>query len=455
MLGLQGPFVWVILCPKDNPHQREKFTSSLLFLLTVCSASVIETPMSNIRTLLPRRYIQAGFFFALGVILLALIALFAKRFTEATLAVSTPFAVGLMLALLLDPLADKLMKHGLSRIAASGLVFGIFLLLIIGFGWLAIPALIGEATALAQNGPTYIAGLQGTVNHFLAAHHKIGPVKMPANFGQLTSQISERASGLLQEAGGSIGTFLIGSATFLIQCILTLIITFYFLVDIDRLRARLFYLAPEKWRSMMGHIGSDVGGVFSDYLRGLLIVCALYGASTIALLYGLSLFHHSLAQYALLVGAAAGVLYAVPYLGSFTTALVTFLVAFAAAAGDHQSGLAFGAIAVGASLVVNQIFDNVVTPRVVGGGVGLHPVLALFALVIGGELFGIAGMLLSVPIAGSIQAILFRLYPRLTQPTPNPFLVVQGVPLDNKESAKILEGDESVTAKRQEAEKAN
>lgn len=408
----------------------------------------------NSRNPAPRRYIQAGFYFSLGILLLTVLALVARRFAEATLSVISPFAVGLVLALLLDPLADNLMKRGLSRMAASGIVFGIFLFLIVGIGWISIPALIGQASNLAQNGPTYISGLQSSVNHFLAAHPKIGPVKMPANFSQLTTQVSAQASGFLQKAGGSIGTFLIGSATFVVQLILTLIIAFYFLVDIDRLRARLFYLAPEKWRGMMGHIGSDVGGVFSDYLRGLLIVCALYGITTIGLLYGLSLFHHSLAQYALLVGAAAGILYAVPYLGSFTTAVVTFVVAFAAATGDHQSGLVFGGIAVGATLVVNQVFDNVVTPRVVGGGVGLHPILALFALVIGGELFGIAGMLFSVPIAGSIQAILFRLYPRLTKPTPQPFLTVQGVPSDGKESTKIFQGDDSVTAENQDAEKA-
>ena len=409
--------------------------------------------MLNFRHLTPRLSLQAGFYFSLGAALLMLLALVARRFAEATLAVSAPFVIGLVLALLLDPLADRLMKRGLSRTAASGLVFGVFLLLIVGIGWFTIPALIGEAKALVENGPIYIAGLQDAVNKFLAAHHKIGPVKMPANFAQLTSQVSAQVSGFLQLAGGSIGTFLIGSATLLVQLVLALIIAFYFLVDIDRLRARLFYLAPEKWRSMMGHVGGDVGGVFSDYLRGLLIVCALYGVSTIGLLYGLSVFHHSLAQYALLVGAAAGVLYAVPYLGSLTTALVTFVVAFAAATGDHQNGLAFGGIAVAATLAVNQVFDNIVTPRVVGGGVGLHPVLALFALVIGGELFGIWGMLLSVPIAGSIQAILFRLFPRLTQPTPQTFLSVQGVPPNSKESAKILEGDDSVTAERQAAEK--
>jgi hypothetical protein len=65
-------------------------------------------------------------------------------------------------------------------------------------------------------------------------------------------------------------------------------------------------------------------------------------------------------------------LYAVPYVGALVTALITFLVGFAA------GGAAFGGIAAGSVVVLNQVFDNVVTPRVVGGGVGLHPVAAVF-----------------------------------------------------------------------------
>ena len=401
----------------------------------------------------PRDYVRAGFYLALGIVLLAVAALIVRRFGEATLAVITPFALGLTLALLLDPLVQKLLRRGLGRMPATALVFAGFLLVIAGIGWLTVPSLINQAGDLAQNGPKYISGLQDYTNKFLATHHKIGPVKLPDNFDEITQQLSGRASALVQDAGGKIVTFLLGSATVVIQLILTLIIAFYFLSDIDRLRARLFYLAPEKSRKMMAQVGGDVGGVFSDYLRGLLIVCALYGVFTIGLLYGLSLAHHSLARYALLVGAAAGVLYAVPYLGAFSTALITFVVSFAAATADHQSGLAFGGIALAATLLLNQVFDNVVTPRVVGGGVGLHPILALFSLVIGGELFGIWGMLLSVPIAGSIQAILFRVYPRLTTPTPPPFLLAQGVAPDEGESAKVLEGDQSVTAEKHQEER--
>ena len=405
-------------------------------------------------TLPPRDYMRAGFYLALGVVLLVLLALVVRRFAEATLAVLAPFAVGLIFALLLDPLADKLTKRGLGRTPAVGLVFAAFLLVIVGIGWLTIPALIAQATDLSQNGPTYIVGLQEHAQHFLDTHHKIGPVKLPKPMDLLTQQFSGRASAFLSQAGGHVVAVLVGSATFVIQTVLTLIITFFLLLDLGRLRARLFYLAPERSRSMMRDMGRDIMGVFSDYLRGLTIVCALYGATTVGLLYALSILHHPLAHYALLVGVAAGILYAIPYLGSTATALVTFLVAFAAATADHASGLAFGGIAVAATLILNQVFDGVVTPRVVGGGVGLNPIMAIFALVIGGELFGIWGMLFSVPLAGSIQAILFRLYPKLTTPTPPTLLTAQGVALDEKESAKVLEGDQSVTIQRQQDEKA-
>ena len=398
-----------------------------------------------------RDMIRSGFYFALGVVLLALLAVAVRRFAEATLAVLTPFAVGLVLALLLDPLARRLMRRGMGRTPAAGLVFGVFLLLLVGLGWLAIPALISQAGDLAQNGPSYISGLRDYTNKFLQAHQKIGPLTTPS-FDQLTQQLSGRASDLIQQASGRVVGFLVGSATFVVQMILTLIVAFYFLADLDRLRARLFFLAPEKSRPMMSQVGGDVGGVFSDYLRGLLIVCSLYGVATVALLYGLSVVHHPMARYALLVGAAAGVLYAVPYVGAFSTALVTFLVAFAAATADGASGLVFGGVALGVTLALNQVFDNVVTPRVVGGGVGLNPILSLFALVIGGELFGIWGMLLSVPVAGSIQAILVRVSPKLRRPTPPPFLRAQGVAPGDGESPKVMEGEQSESARRQREE---
>ena len=329
------------------------------------------------------------------------------------------------------------------RNAAAGMIFLLLILILIGTLSLVVPALVGQASALAANAPKFIATLRDNVMAFTHTHPKIGPVKLPQKWDTLTTQVSTQSSALLQKYTSRFTDYLLGSVSLIVDFILTLIIAFYFLIDLDRLRARLYYLAPAAWRVPMKRYSRDVGGVFYDYLRGLLIVCALYGAATIIVLYGLSIFHHGLAQYALLVGVVAGFLYAVPYLGSASTMVITFLVAFA------TGGAGFGGIAIVLTIILNQVFDYVVTPRVVGGGVGLHPIISLFSLTLGGALFGLTGLLLSVPIAASIQVILFRLYPTLKTPTSPDFLRREGVPPDQETATKVMEGKES--AQQEEA----
>jgi hypothetical protein len=124
---------------------------------------------------------------------------------------------------------------------------------------------------------------------------------------------------------------------------------------------------------------------------------------------------------------------------------VTFVVGFAT--GDFG----FGLLAVLSTLVVNQTFDNVIAPKVVGGGVGLNPVLAIFSLTLGGCLFGFWGLLFSVPIAASIQVILFRLFPKMTKPTPVSFLRAHGVPPGHGASSKIM--SDAPTAMKEQMEK--
>ncbi len=316
----------------------------------------------------PGDWLKIGFYFALGVVLLLVVAVIVRSLLTATLAVITPFILGLALALLLDPLVNKIeAATKMPRGVVAGLVFLVLLLIVIGAISLLVPALVAQATNLVQNGPHYIDELgrhvNGVLHKILLKHPKLG---VPKNMNALLASVSGRVTGLLQSSWGKIGSFLIGSATMLVELVLSLIITLFLLIDLKRLRARLMFLMPERWRRPAKLMSSDIGGVFSDYVRGLLIVCALYGAFTIVLLYGLSLFHHSLASYALLVGTIAGVLYSVPYVGSFSTSLLIFVVGFI------SGGAGFGVVAVGSSLVLNQVFDNIVTPKVVGGGVGLH-----------------------------------------------------------------------------------
>ena len=393
------------------------------------------TPVGHAYTY--KDWTRIGFFAAMGVALFAVLALAVQHLWEAALQMATPFIVALAFALLLDPVVDRLERSGMRRGFAVLVVFLVFVGVIAGLLSLAMPALINQAQDLMRNGPVYIQRLRIETNGFLHSHPRILGIKLPKNFDTLFGPISDRASQMVSGSAGKVTSYLLSSIEALLQTVITLIVTFYLLLDIDRLRARLFYLTPERWRKVIDVVGKDIGGVVSSYLRGLLIVSALYGAATFLLLLGMGLVHHELYSYALIVGFVGGLLYTIPYVGPLLTGVITFLVCFA------SGGVSFGGAGILVTLILNQIFDNVIAPRILGGGVGLNPVLSIFALTLGGTLFGLWGLLLSVPIAASIQAILFRFFPKLTTQTPPVFLRAQGVRPGDGDSAEILKGEDA------------
>lgn len=371
------------------------------------------------------------------MVLLAMLCLLIWHVSLAALAIILPFVFAAIFAHLLDPVVDRLERMHLSRGMAVFAVFGIFVLILVAIGVYGVPTLVAQITDLVEKAPEYQAKLQKMADNFLSQHQRqqfLG-FKLSKDTKSLMEQYNIKNPYSLRESSAKVTSFLVGSVSTLFEVIVTLIVTFYLLMDIDRLRARFIYLLPERARAPMSQYSKDIGGVFAEYLRGLMIVSALYGIVTMLIFFGMSLVHPSMASYALLIGVVGGILYIIPYIGPLVTAIITFFIAFAA--GD----LSFGLIGVGLTLVLNQVFDNVLVPRIIGGGVGLHPVASIFALTLGGAMFGLWGLLLSVPIAASIQVILFRLYPRLTTPTPPAFLRAQGVPLDEPKIARVFEGD--------------
>ena len=260
--------------------------------------------------------------------------------------------------------------------------------------------------------------LRSQADQWLVEHRSVGPLRLPPNLAAIQAEYSAQASQLLQQASRRAADIIVGSISTALTIALSLIIGFYLLMDFDRLRMRFFHLLPSEARGGVLQTITDVGAVFGSYVRGMSSIAAVYGLVAIVLFFGLgTIFNMGLRSYALLLGVMAGVLYPIPFLGPITTTLVATAVA-----------LATGATPVAAIVVLvvvqvqNFIFDNLVVPRVVGKSVGLHPLVTIFALLLGGQLFGLLGMLLSVPIAASIQKLLIRLYPHLGEATP---MVVQ------------------------------
>ena len=203
------------------------------------------------------------------------------------------------------------------------------------------------------------------------------------------------ASSLLQSTFARASSFFGGALGFVVTWALFPIFAFFFLRDFDVGKARLFDLVPHRWRGDALETYRGVDGKMAAFVRGQFILCC-----TLAVLYSLGLGLFTDIDLAVLVGVLSGLLFVVPYLGTF----------FGLLAGTSLALLKFGVsvevVKVWAVFVVVQGVEGAfLTPKIVGDSVGLHPVVVMLALVIGGNLFGFLGILLAVPVAAALQVV--------------------------------------------------
>lgn len=350
-------------------------------------------------------------------ILAALVAMmwFLWRISE----VLPPFVVSVALALLLDPVLDRLQQRGLPRWAAVTLAFGLFMALFFGVLAYIVPLAIGQVADLLKNLDLYSARLQSAVGDLLERNESVlRRLNLPVSLHELQQQYGGQLTGWLQLLLQRAFVSLQISAGMLGWVLVVPIVTLYLLIDLDRIHRRLIHLVPPQHREAASVTARKVGNVFSAYLRGLTGICVAYGAMLILVLgFGFRL------PYALILGIVGAVLYAVPYLGQMALLVSGCIVAWASGHNaTYVGGVAIALVAIG------QLFDQLVTPRVVGRQVGLHPVLGLFALMVGGHLFGLGGMVLAVPVAACLRVVLIDLYPRLGEALPDALPAVENNP---------------------------
>ncbi len=322
-----------------------------------------------------------------------------------------PFLIAFVIAWLLDPLLDRLQKRGVRRIVAVLAIYGCFLIAFTAAIFYLVPAVIDQAKQFGGDFPRYSARFQQYASGLMDQHHDtLVRLKLPTTLQELFSKYGDQVNAQIRIGVNAATRFITSSLSKALWFILIPIIAFYVLLDIDRMRAKAVLLVPERARPRTVEVFSRVNLVFSNYVRGQLVVCLLFGLVTTV---ALELFH---LKYGIILGLLSGVLYAVPYLGAILTTLLVFLVGLA----TYPHGVGQALWPTMATFVLNQfIFDPIVTPRVVGKSVGLHPVLSLFALLSGGQLFGLVGMILAVPVAASIQEVVFEFCPEL-KPEPRP-----------------------------------
>ena len=310
----------------------------------------------------------------------------------------TPLAAAFVIAYLLDPLIDRLERIGVRRRFGILLVLGLAGVAVLAVLLLGIPRLAREISSLAERMPLYLERLVTVGVPELEA--RLG-VQLPGTLEELLGDLR----GVELSALGAFRDVLLGTLSTVTGTLGTLvgllvipILAYYLLVEFDQVMRRVGEWIPRRQRAYVIEKAHTADRLISGFLRGQLLVAAILGA-----LYALG-FGVIGIDLAIGVGLLAGVMALVPYLGSAVAVSVSSLLCVL------EFGFDWHLVAVlGWYLFVQNLEGFVLTPRIVGGSVGLHPAAVIVALLIGGDLFGFLGLLIAVPAAAVVKVFIGEL----------------------------------------------
>jgi predicted PurR-regulated permease PerM len=308
-----------------------------------------------------------------------------------------PFVAGMALAYFLNPLADRLERHGLNRFIASIFVTGFFVLFFVLVAILLLPLLGSQLLAFVQRIPEYITRLQDLV---FTAENQDWIKRM---LGSDTLDLRKSVGELVGQGAAWIGAFIQGLwsggraliSLFAVVVVMP-IVTFYVLVDWHRIVNKVDSWVPRRHRDTIRGLARDIDAALAGFIRGQALVTLILGS-----FYAIGLTLVGL-NFGLLIGFGAGILSFIPYVGSMTGLLLAGGVAFA----QFWPEWIWIASVIGIFFVGQFIEGYFLQPILVGDRVGLHPVWMMFALFAFGYLFGFVGLLLAVPLAAATGVLM-------------------------------------------------
>lgn len=305
------------------------------------------------------------------------------------LAILRPFFIAFLVAYILNPAVNKLQLK-MPRVVAIMLVYILILILILLFISFLLPKIISEMMGLIDILPGYIRQFQDTTSKMQYAMDGAGiPQSIKEALLSIGDDIEDTIKGIVHNMGSSIIDILSVSASLIIVPV----IAFYFLKDADYFKNAFAQLIPITKRENVLRVARDINRVLNRFIRGQLLIAVIVGVlSSIGLtIVGV--------DYGIIFGLLLGLFDLIPYFGPVIGSIPALIFALM-----ESKTIFFLALLV--IVIVQQLESSIITPKIIGDSVGLHPVYVILFLLIGGSFFGIIGMLLAVPTA-LILRILF------------------------------------------------
>jgi predicted PurR-regulated permease PerM len=310
--------------------------------------------------------------------------------------VLTPIVAAAGIAYLLDPIADRLERRGLSRAMATFLI-------LLAFSAALAAVLVFVVPMISDDIKRFVAALPRMVEQAEAWVAKTFGVKVPASWTEFLSGesfqkvLTNAAAPVAAGAAAAIKGFF-SLLAHVAELLLVPVFAFYFIVDWNHIVTKVRRLVPVRHRGEVEGIAGEIDRVVSSWIRGQLTVVAI-----LSVLYAASFAVIGI-QLAIPIGLLVGFLTIIPFVGTFVGAGLTLLMLVL----DWQGLNTLGAVG-GVFVVLHILEAMILTPKIVGNKVGLGEVGALFAVVAGGNLLGFTGMLLAMPLAASAAVLIRRL----------------------------------------------
>jgi predicted PurR-regulated permease PerM len=329
-----------------------------------------------------------------------LIALFSVIIVVYLDSVFFPLFVALLFAFLFDPLVAPLVRLGVNRPFAIAMVFLLILITGAGLGTFFVSSLASEFSSVRINLPEYAGRIYEVIPSPVKVYLDIEtPAKVYGHIDHGLETLRGASMDIVRETLLVVRKAFSSTLSFILvllgYCIIPVYL-YYFMKDLPLLRERTLSFIPERYRDRIAAGAREIHDILSAFVRGQLAVCAI-----LAILYSAGLFAIGI-DLALLIGTTAGIAFIIPYFGTILAIVFSTLMA---ALKFHD--LVHPLLCLGWIALVQGFEGAVITPRIVGEKVGLHPVVVIVALMIGGEVAGIFGMLLAVPVTAVLN-VFFR-----------------------------------------------
>jgi putative permease len=336
---------------------------------------------------------RAFIFFVIKAALFILVVLAATWILPHSGMVLTPLILAALLSILLDPLVVMLEGRGLNRTAAVTLVMVIIILLVI---WLMIflaPRISHEVKTISQlvkneTPATLLFKMKTLLNKYLPM------LKNPGITNQIMSRIEKFVYSILNRSIQLIPSILpMAISLFLIP-----FMTFFLLKDGRRLKKSFIQTLPNRYFEMSINLIHKIDGQLSSYIRGQMLVSLCIGILSITVLAILGV------PYFLIIGTVAGVANMIPYFGPIVGAVPAIILNVI-----DKGSLSAALVVILAFIAIRLIDDTLVSPNILGRSLEIHPMLVIIVIFIGGEMFGVMGLLLCIPVTGIIKVTIQEL----------------------------------------------